>query len=322
MIEVDRIGARPSNYGDRAIRLGSIHLAVDPSQVRLREGSTETSLPRPTDPETLQVATELSVPVVVGRDFIRVGTLNVDPHSLQVTDAPEPKGTVGNRIGVASNNRSKIKEIEALVPKHIEVVHAAGGYDVDETGKSLRHIASQKALAADFDGIVVADDSGLVVPALHDGDRAAPYIHTKRFAEGGEAAVNEKILRKLKEQGASEPEHRRAFLASCIVARVGNELHYFPQRLGGYIALEPREGQWNHGVGTIFIPGDPTTGGFERPTLSEMGLEEKNKISARAQGIRGVLSLMAGANAARDIQTVVSDPRYHRGPRNRFPGHS
>lgn len=321
-MDIERLGPRPSSFGERAIRLGNLHVAIDTDRVRLREVGKESSLPRPTDPETLQVSTELSVPVVVGRDFIRVGTLHICPHTLQVTESPASPDSLANRIGVASNNRSKIKEIQALVPGHIEVVHAAGGYDVDETGKSLRHIAAQKALAADhFDGVIVADDSGLVIPALHDGERAAPYIHTKRFAAGGEAAVNDAILQRLRERGATEPEHRRAFLASCIVGRIGNELYYFPQRLGGYIALEPRDGEWNHGIGPIFIPGDPKTGGFERPTLSEMSIERKNEISARARGVRGVLGLFAGIRAATDIQRVSSDPRHAVSKPPRFPGH-
>src|SRR5436309_14695969 len=89
----------------------------------------------------------------------------------------------GERLVVASHNPGKVAGIEELLaPYGIAAVGAAslGLPEPEETGASFEENAALKArAAAKASGLpALADDSGLVVPAL-DG---APGIHSARWA--------------------------------------------------------------------------------------------------------------------------------------------
>ena len=87
------------------------------------------------------------------------------------------------RLVIATHNRGKLAEIaELIAPFGVEAVCAAGlGLpEPEETGATFEANAELKALAAaGGSGLpALADDSGLVVPAL-DG---APGIYSARWA--------------------------------------------------------------------------------------------------------------------------------------------
>ena len=89
----------------------------------------------------------------------------------------------GERLVIASHNPGKIVEITALLaPFGIEVVGAAalGLPEPEETGDTFEANAALKAhAAAQATGLpALADDSGLVVPALG----GAPGIYSARWA--------------------------------------------------------------------------------------------------------------------------------------------
>src|ERR1700747_3377003 len=89
----------------------------------------------------------------------------------------------GNRLVIASHNQGKVEEISALlVPFAIDAVSAGtpGLAEPEETADSFEANAALKAkAAADASGLsALADDSGLVVPALN----GAPGIHSARWA--------------------------------------------------------------------------------------------------------------------------------------------
>ena len=89
----------------------------------------------------------------------------------------------GDRLVIASHNEGKIAEIAALLaPLAIETVSAAslGIPEPEETGDSFEANAALKARAAtEASGLpAIADDSGLVVPALG----GAPGIYSSRWA--------------------------------------------------------------------------------------------------------------------------------------------
>src|SRR5271166_4683037 len=89
----------------------------------------------------------------------------------------------GDRLVIASHNPGKIEEISALLaPFAIDAVSAAalGIAEPEETGDSFEANAALKAkAAAAASGVpAIADDSGLVVPALG----GAPGIYSARWA--------------------------------------------------------------------------------------------------------------------------------------------
>src|ERR671917_2432599 len=113
----------------------------------------------------------------------------------------------GERLIVASHNQGKVVEIEALLmPFGVATVGAAalGLKEPEETGATFEENAALKAReAAGAGGLVaLADDSGLVVPAL-DG---APGIYSARWAGPGKdfAAAMRKVEERLEEVGADD----------------------------------------------------------------------------------------------------------------------
>src|SRR5437868_12208477 len=89
----------------------------------------------------------------------------------------------GERLVIASHNPGKVEEIEALLAPYGVAVVSAGALGLpepEETGASFEENAALKARAAtQASGLpALADDSGLVVPAL-DG---APGIYSARWA--------------------------------------------------------------------------------------------------------------------------------------------
>src|SRR5229473_5044688 len=89
----------------------------------------------------------------------------------------------GERLVIASHNPGKLDEIAALLrPYGVQTIGAAalGLAEPEETGASFEENAALKArLAAEAAGLpALADDSGLVVPALG----GAPGIYSARWA--------------------------------------------------------------------------------------------------------------------------------------------
>ena len=92
------------------------------------------------------------------------------------------------RLIIASHNRGKIREFQAVLGNHWQVCPQAelGVGDVEETGSTFvenalikaRHACAQTRCAA------LADDSGLVVPALG----GAPGLRSARYSGGDDAA--------------------------------------------------------------------------------------------------------------------------------------
>ena len=94
-----------------------------------------------------------------------------------------PRRFAGGRLVIASHNPGKVREIaELIAPLGVEAVSAAtlGLAEPEETGDSFIANAELKAReAAQTSGLpALADDSGLVVPALE----GAPGIYSARWA--------------------------------------------------------------------------------------------------------------------------------------------
>ena len=110
-------------------------------------------------------------------------------------------------IVIASRNKHKISELEALLSKYVDNVkllslNDVGLYeDVEEDGTTFEENAFIKARYAARSGkISVGDDSGLCVNVL-DG---APGIYSARYAgeHGNDAANNAKLLSVFMPNGA------------------------------------------------------------------------------------------------------------------------
>lgn len=132
-------------------------------------------------------------------------------------------------------------------------------------------------------GLVLADDSGLVVPAL-DG---APGVHSARYA--GAAATNEERIAKLlgELRRAKAADRAAHFVCAIALARQGRALAIVTGRVDGEIADNPR-GKSGFGYDPVFffLP--------LRKTFAELSGAEKNQYSHRGKAFRQLFASIRG----------------------------
>lgn len=180
----------------------------------------------------------------------------------------------GERLVVASHNPGKVAEIEALLaPYRVATVAAAalGLPEPEETGASFEENAALKAEAAAKAGGLpaLADDSGLVVPALG----GAPGIYSARWAG---PAKDFRIAMARVERELGHKDRRAHFVAVLALAWPDGETALFRGEAHGRLVFPPRGGR-GFGYDPIFV-----LDGYEE-TFGEMDPELKHKISHRAR---------------------------------------
>ena len=87
------------------------------------------------------------------------------------------------KIVFATNNPNKLKEIQSLIPKEIEIIslkEIGCNEDIPETGDTLEANAFQKAhyIKDNFNYDCFADDTGLEIDELN----GAPGVFSARYA--------------------------------------------------------------------------------------------------------------------------------------------
>src|SRR5262249_39260735 len=138
---------------------------------------------------------------------------------------------------------------------------------------SFTENASQKAVHYSrlVDAVVVADDSGLCVHALHD----APGIQSARYAPTAHER-NARVLAEL--AAASSPDRQATFVCALALARRGVVIWTTEARLDGQITREP--------CGSFGFDYDPIFQVAELGrTLAELTPDEKNQTSHRARAL-------------------------------------
>ena len=130
-------------------------------------------------------------------------------------------------------------------------------------------------------GLVLADDSGLVVPALG----GAPGVHSARYA-GADASDADRISKLLHEMSGKKGEDRRArFVCVLVLAEAGEARGVFSAAAEGTL-LEAPQGQYGFGYDPIFF--FPPAG----KTFAEITGEEKNLHSHRGKAFRKALDFL------------------------------
>jgi XTP/dITP diphosphohydrolase len=181
---------------------------------------------------------------------------------------------VGARLVIASHNPGKIEEIAALLaPFGVETI-AAGALGIpepEETGDSFEANAALKArAAAEASGLPsLADDSGLVVPALG----GAPGIYSARWA--GTAKDFQLAMERVRRELGDKDRSAR-FVAVLALAWPSGRTELFRGEVEGSLTWPPR-GDRGFGYDPMFIP----LGG--NLTFGEIDPEEKHRISHRAR---------------------------------------
>ena len=192
----------------------------------------------------------------------------------------------GDRLVIATHNPGKRDEIAALLaPFAVDVVGAAelGLPEPEETGTTFEANAALKALAAANVSATpaLADDSGLVVPALG----GAPGIYSARWAGPDHNFARAMAL--VEERLAGKTDRRAMFVAVLALAWPDGHIESFRGEAHGTLVFPPR-GTRGFGYDPVFVPNGRSL------TFGEMAPEEKHAISHRAAAFR---KLVAGSFA-------------------------
>jgi len=185
------------------------------------------------------------------------------------------------KIILASNNKNKLSELKAILSDlDVELLsqrEAGCDFEVDEAGTTFEENAWLKAKAV-FDAsgeITVADDSGLMVEALH----GEPGVYSARYAPGGhEASDREKYEYLLKKLEGVDNRRARFKTAICCLMPDGTVIRTEGE-CRGEILYTPR-GEQGFGYDPVFKPE-----GYDE-SMAQLGAAVKNQISHRANALR------------------------------------
>ena len=198
-----------------------------------------------------------------------------------------PEEMPNKRIVVATGNAGKVRELAlALGPLGctlatqrelgIESVAETGTTFVENALIKARHAATRSGLPA------IADDSGLVVPALC----GAPGVRSARYAgeDATDAANNAKLLRAL--DGIND---RSAYFYCALVylASADDPTPRIATACWHGVIVDDARGSNGFGYDPHFLV--PELG----ETAAELSVERKNAISHRGQASRRLAELLA-----------------------------
>jgi XTP/dITP diphosphohydrolase len=192
------------------------------------------------------------------------------------------------KLLLASSNPGKLREYRALAagqPVELDLLPDFPSLPAfDESAPTFAENAAGKALHYSrlAKSPVIADDSGLVVPALG----GAPGVHSARYA-GAEADDGERVEKLLTEMRGKKGDERRArFVCVIVLAQRGRAIAVFSDCAEGVLVEEPH-GTGGFGYDPIFF--FPALGG----TYAELPREEKNRYSHRGRAFRKLLAFLS-----------------------------
>ena len=158
----------------------------------------------------------------------------------------------GGRLVIATHNRGKLAEMQDLLRPYDVTAVSAGDLrlpEPDETGATFEENAALKAqAAASASGLpAMADDSGLVVPALG----GAPGIYSARWA--GEAKDFVPAMQRVERELEGKSDRRAYFVAVLALAWADGHVESFRGEVHGSVVFPPR-GTRGFGYDPIVLP--------------------------------------------------------------------
>lgn len=187
------------------------------------------------------------------------------------------------QIVFATNNKNKIKEVQALIPSHIKILSLKdiGCYeDIPETQNTIEGNAKQKAdhITTHYGYDCFADDTGLEVEAL----LGAPGVYSARYA-GEQRNANDNMDKLL--NNLNSFSNRNAQFKTVITLNLNNQTHSFTGICKGEITTQ-RLGDKGFGYDPIFKPKG------HKETFAQMDLELKNNIGHRGKAVTRLIAFL------------------------------
>jgi len=196
------------------------------------------------------------------------------------------------KLYLTSSNPGKLGEYRVLAaaaaPSLRVELEVLPGFDelpaFEESAPTFAENAAGKVLHYSRlrDGMVFADDSGLVVPELG----GAPGVHSARYA--GPQATNPQRIEKLlgEMQGKVGNERAAYFICALALAEKGQAIAVVTDRVDGEI-LESPCGTGGFGYDPVFY--FPAL----KKTFAELSAEDKNQFSHRGKAFRRLLGALS-----------------------------
>jgi XTP/dITP diphosphohydrolase len=196
------------------------------------------------------------------------------------------------RLLLASSNQGKLREYRELAAGSALELEVMPNFRAlpafEECALTFAEIGAGKALhySRFTQEIVLADDSGLVVPALGN----APGVRSARYA-GPKATDADNVCKLLRElQGRGGNERRARFICVAALARSGHVVAVVSDFVEGSITTAPR-GSNGFGYDPIFFfPGLGRTYAEARP-------EEKNRLGHRGKAFAKIGMLLSAQDS-------------------------
>jgi XTP/dITP diphosphohydrolase len=186
---------------------------------------------------------------------------------------------------LASSNPGKLREYRELAgDSAVELDSIPNFFEIpafEESAPTFAENAAGKAIhySRFSSEIVLADDSGLVVPALH----GAPGVRSARYA-GPKATDEDRVRKVLREMEGKTGDQRRArFICVTAIAKQGRLLAIASDFAQGMLTEQPR-GNDGFGYDPIFLFSE-----LDR-TYAELTRKQKNLYSHRGKAFRKLLS--------------------------------
>ena len=193
------------------------------------------------------------------------------------------------KLILASRNKKKIREMEALLAKYVDDVRILSlddiGFegDIEEDGTTFEEnalIKARTAMEASGNRIAaaqaaaIADDSGLAVDALN----GAPGVYSARYAGGhGDDAANNALL--LKNLADVPAEARTARFVCCIACVFPDGTSFTVRGETEGLIIDHARGEGGFGYDPYF---------YYQPygkTFAELTADQKNAISHRGKAV-------------------------------------
>lgn len=191
------------------------------------------------------------------------------------------------KIVLASNNKHKIKEVQAILDDvEVLTLNDIEYYDeIEETGETFLDNALIKARTIgeylkekglEYD--VLADDSGLCCEAIN----LEPGVYSARYSgeHNNSKANREKLINNLKDK-----DKKAYFSCTIVLYRVDGSYTSVEGKTYGTI-IEEERGDTSFGYDCIFLSDDLGV------TFGEASSEDKNKVSHRFRALEQIKKLI------------------------------
>ena len=186
---------------------------------------------------------------------------------------------------IGTNNKGKLKEIKALLPKRIKI-YSTSKFKIKsprENGKTFEanSIIKSKYFSKKTNLPCLADDSGLEIDILNK----APGIYSSRW--GGRNSNFKKAIKKVyrelnkKDKNWKKKKITARFICSLSLCYLNNQIACVRGKIEGTISKEPK-GNNGFGYDPIFIPNG------KKLTFGEMSSKTKYKIDHRFNAFKKI----------------------------------